>query len=196
MAEEGMRVYCDMDGVLANLVRGLCKKYKIKAPKGQLIPQDFPAEDIGGSFSTIFNDLEKETSDFWTNLQPFDHTDQILRLIRECAPRDYYFLSSVVLTPACHYGKAEWIRRNIGRDALQRLILCCGNKSFACQPGDILIDDRRDHCNDWQLAGGKAFLWKEYSDDCTEWYTEQFESLREFLEGAKELEQKESMTYA
>lgn len=40
-----------------------------------------------------------------------------------------------------------------------------------CQPGDVLIDDRRSNCEEWERAGGIAHIYKNWPD-CKEWLEE------------------------
>lgn len=42
------------------------------------------------------------------------------------------------------------------------------DKWVRCQPGDILIDDRRSNCEDWERAGGKAHMYRQWPE-CKVW---------------------------
>ena len=37
-----------------------------------------------------------------------------------------------------------------------------------CQPGDILIDDRTSNCSEWRAAGGRAHIYRNWTD-CKVW---------------------------
>lgn len=41
-------------------------------------------------------------------------------------------------------------------------------KHVRCQPGDILIDDRRSNCEEWQRAGGIAHIYRNW-EECKPW---------------------------
>ena len=41
-------------------------------------------------------------------------------------------------------------------------------KFMHCKPGDVLIDDRRSNCEEWERAGGRAHMYKEWPA-CKEW---------------------------
>jgi 5'(3')-deoxyribonucleotidase len=38
------------------------------------------------------------------------------------------------------------------------------DKHQHCQPGDILIDDRRSNIEEWRVSGGIGILHKDYED--------------------------------
>lgn len=42
------------------------------------------------------------------------------------------------------------------------------DKWVRCQPGDILIDDRRSNCDEWTRAQGRAHQYKRW-EDCKVW---------------------------
>ena len=42
------------------------------------------------------------------------------------------------------------------------------DKWVRCQPGDILIDDRRSNCEDWERAGGLSHIYREWPE-CKTW---------------------------
>lgn len=45
------------------------------------------------------------------------------------------------------------------------------DKWVRCQPGDILIDDRRSNCEEWERAGGRAHIYRNW-EDCKAWLGE------------------------
>lgn len=45
------------------------------------------------------------------------------------------------------------------------------DKWVRCEPGDILIDDRRSNCEEWERAGGRAHIYKNWPD-CKIWLEE------------------------
>jgi len=46
------------------------------------------------------------------------------------------------------------------------------DKWVRCEPGDILIDDRRSNNEEWIKAGGRAHLYRKW-EDCKIWLEEQ-----------------------
>ncbi len=38
-----------------------------------------------------------------------------------------------------------------------------------CKPGDLLIDDKRSNCEEWEAAGGKAYLYRGNNAHLMEW---------------------------
>ena len=45
------------------------------------------------------------------------------------------------------------------------------DKWVRCQPGDILIDDRKSNCEDWRRAGGRAHMYRSW-EECKPWLEE------------------------
>jgi hypothetical protein len=41
-------------------------------------------------------------------------------------------------------------------------------KFMHCKPGDILIDDRRSNCEEWERAGGRAHIYRSW-EECKVW---------------------------
>jgi len=42
-----------------------------------------------------------------------------------------------------------------------------------CTPGDLLIDDKRSNCDEWEAAGGKAYLYRGDNEDMKMWIVNQ-----------------------
>jgi hypothetical protein len=50
------------------------------------------------------------------------------------------------------------------------------DKWVRCQPGDILIDDRRSNCEEWTRAGGRAHMYKSW-EECKVWLEQELGAL-------------------
>ena len=47
------------------------------------------------------------------------------------------------------------------------------DKWVRCEPGDILIDDRKINCEQWTRAGGQAHVYREWAE-CEQWLNQIF----------------------
>lgn len=159
------RIFLDLDGVLANLVRAFCNQFNVDYPSDKLLDysETRRALDIDPKTSP-FEEFE-ETLEFWTTVPVFPYTETLVRDISKLG-KDWYILSKPTHSMHSWSGKYMWVKNNLPADldCTSRLILHPGDKSSVCRPRDILVDDLSENCDDWLSAGGDAFLWKPYGD--------------------------------
>lgn len=76
------------------------------------------------------------------------------------------FLTGPIVSPECHYGKAEWVQRQWSKWALTELVICpAERKRYLAGPNRILIDDRIKNVEEWNAAGGIGIHHKgDYAD--------------------------------
>jgi len=110
---EKIRVYVDMDGVLADFR----KSYHAKKTENLKYPQAVPG--------------------FWENLDPMPGAIEGYNKLKEIF--DVWILTAPsVKNPICYTEKRIWIEKHLGFDECNRLIIS-PNKSLL--KGDYLIDD-------------------------------------------------------
>lgn len=73
--------------------------------------------------------------------------------------------------PYASYDKVHWADSNFANIPVFFGPYAKDKHNF-CEPGDILIDDRRSNCEDWVRAGGKAHIYTTW-EDCRPWLLEQ-----------------------
>lgn len=165
------QIYCDMDGVLADFIGGLCDYYrrdelKHNWPRGEwnvcramdLPNWDAAAADMG----------------FWANLEPTPQCRSIANYFTHQLKADWCVLTKPAETAGCYAGKMAWFDRVIKRHHPKvRLIACPIDKSTLAASGRILIEDNELNAARWcQRRGtavmlgrpwnsGKALAWSE-----------------------------------
>lgn len=136
------RLFCDMDGVLADFDRG----YAIVMGR-EITPRDYHKdwsqddwEALHKAAPTFFRDLPlmPDASELWTYISP--HSPTILTGVpKELNGTDVQKKA----WSAAHFGPTQ-------------PIICCRSKEKAlhCRPGDIIIDDWGKYRHLWERAGG------------------------------------------
>ncbi len=142
-------LYCDLDGVLVDFVKGFSKisnDPKIKYPKKY-------EEKYG---TRVFWELIKsQGTDFWKNLEWMPNGKQLWKYIRYKNP-------IIMSTPAMGFkpsydGKKEWVYNNLGN---YKIILTDKKYKYS-NKNSILIDDMDYNINPWK---GIGILYKSTSD--------------------------------
>lgn len=166
-------IYLDLDGVLINWTKEVCKITKIEYPKNKILE----AYELGKYLPQKVIDEIHWSEEFWTALDPFPWTKKIIDLV-DITCSEWRFLTRACSSPYSYSGKALWIN-NYYPQHNKRLIVCRGSKSFACKPNDILIDDHPKNIKEWNKMGGRGFHWSEMTEDYS--YKPQFDNLKQFL---------------
>lgn len=162
-----MKIYLDMDDVVADWM-GYARDY-LREPQwqpGTMLPD------------TTWRRL-KDAQRMYRDLELKSGAVELVEYCREMFDAEritgLYFLSAIPHNndvPFAPYDKVLWAQRYFpgipvflgpySEDKWQR-----------CQPGDILIDDRRSNCEQWERAGGQAHVYRCWAD-CERWLEERF----------------------
>ena len=145
-------VYCDMDGVLVNLYKGIHK----------VINNTNPSQDQMNAF---FHSDAGTSTDFWANL-PWQRDGKALW--KQLQRYDTHILSACPSVCGKDLkvikGKKEWCKKNLGiHPSRIHVVQRREKKDFARDweasksgPAVILIDDNKKTCAEWESAGGIA----------------------------------------
>ncbi|MEO5348949.1 MAG: hypothetical protein H7836_04825 [Magnetococcus sp. YQC-3] len=134
-----MKIFLDVDGVLADFEKHLLDIYKIDI--NTINKDEIPWDYIG--------------YEFYSTIPIFDGAKNFYKTISDLY--NVYILSGTILTPGCYSGKAEWIKTVLGDNLydLRKVIFCLSkNKKLLAAPGRILIDDFGRNINEWIQEGG------------------------------------------
>lgn len=144
-------VFFDIDGVLAQFVRGTFEVHQ----------RSIPMREVDWDFHRKLGfEGEKEKDfwaplgfDFWANLSVHDDGMALLRNVEGFFPKEsIYLLSSPCDTFGCTEGKRAWVDKHLP-DYKRRLFLGSAKKAFA-GPTKLLVDDSSDNCKKFRDAGG------------------------------------------
>jgi len=171
-----MRIYIDIDGVLADFVTGTMYSDEYK----DLFDQAGVSEDeihdfnfyhlAGVEFTDWETWLYQTETDFWCGLPAYDYANDLIDLVTKYDPA-FKYLSHAVNDDA-KVGKHSWVAKQFKNGSGN---LICVNRAkdkakFATCPDDVLVDDLPSNILQWQAAGGTGILWgqawnENHSDD-------------------------------
>jgi 5'(3')-deoxyribonucleotidase len=141
-------IYCDLDGVLVDLVGKLSEIYGFKLNNGE-------------TFIDYFNNYidkltSKEKIDFWANLPETKDCQILWNYIKKYKP---YILTSCSESMEACDGKNIWCQNHIGVSG--KRIICVEKskvKKYYASAGKILIDDLHINIQEWRDWGGNGIL--------------------------------------
>lgn len=138
-----MKIFLDVDGVLADFDAGAKKEFGIDLSEEN--PPRLPYDKLG--------------HDFYGNLPELKNAKEVIKMAKFFDPT-YYYLTGTVSNSGCYSGKFEWLKRITKKDPRKRLILCESNNKYLLAGKDrILVDDREKNILGWRAAGGIGILY-------------------------------------
>ena len=156
----------DMDDVCADLTGYVNRTFNTNKAVGELISKEHWAELIA-HHPRVFRDL--------------DFNEPFRAYFRELAdPRHNRAIAFLTALPQCDrfpyaaMDKVDWIREHFGYNYPVFFGPYASNKYRHCKPGDTLIDDSSQNCEQWVAAGGVACLYR--NDTFRSWLDEMNEN--------------------
>jgi hypothetical protein len=157
-----MKIYLDMDDVVADWM-GFARQY-LREPQwaeGTMLPD---------ATWRRLKDAQRMYSVLGVKEGAFELVDYCLALADRDIVEGVYFLSAIPHNndmPFAPYDKVHWASEYFP-DIPVFLGPYSEDKWQRCEPGDILIDDRRSNCEQWTRAGGLAHQYKSWTE-CKPW---------------------------
>lgn len=155
-----MKIFLDMDGVIANFFGGLEKKYGVAHWK--------ELDDIEKRLDLLIN------TDFFYTLEKFETTDPLVDFVCYMTKGDWGICSSPLRGDYNNssYWKRRWLEDNGIMPRIENLILTTDKKRYAINRIDgepnMLIDDKPSNITEWEKAGGVGILWQANQDSYDE----------------------------
>ena len=152
------KIFCDLDGVLANFDAGMANICKRSVSWVQTMEQELVWKMLN-KYPRVFEDLPlmKEANYLWSSLLPYKPV-----ILTGC-PR----------SKVSKMAKVNWCKKHLGSNCLQVnsikeidenpeydyyiIITSTTKKPKFASNGSILIDDRKIIANEWEEAGGIFF---------------------------------------
>ena len=163
-----IKIYFDMDGVLADFDRGITELGKI-AKVNQ-------SEATSATDDALW-DAVRSVDDFYDKLEPMAGATEMFKKIYSVYGDKCEILSAVPKPhrniPSAREDKIKWVRRVLSDQVVINLVYRAEKQDFVKGKGCILIDDYQINVDEWISAGGTGIL---------------FESADKVLEKLKELE--------
>lgn len=135
------KIYCDMDGVLADFESGYEKLTGI---------------DLRGEFQKgddFWDPISKAGVGFWAGLKWMPGGQELWAYLK---PYDPVLLSAPSREESSRIGKAVWVKHKIPGTKL--ILRYAKQKQELATPESILIDDRQVNIDQWEAAGGIGIL--------------------------------------
>lgn len=152
------KIFVDMDGVLADFDAGLRQRGCKQDIKTYLTP----FKERTPEQRQIARDVEEcmKTKGFFKSLPMMEGADKLWKAI------DTPYVLTALPALDCDKRVAEekitWISKHFGKKATERVITCLRSEKQKYAFGNILIDDIKRNCDEWEAAGGKAILFVNY----------------------------------
>lgn len=158
-------IFLDLDGVIFDFTTAAFKAHKFE------FSGNFPELDddidfcisqlIGVTKHKFWEEIDKLGSKFWSGLEAYDHTSELIKVIKEYD--EFTILSAPSSSPACVKGKVQAMQRLFGYHFKDYILAPKKHKEkLAYYPNAVLIDDTPLNCNNFIKRGGKAILFPEH----------------------------------
>lgn len=154
-----MRVYFDMDGVLANFDAGVLQKFGIDTADRK----DRKKVPNRAKFDDVMWEKVREDAHFFRELEPFPETLALLHEVIDRIGAANVAILTAVPRPereVVHAAedKRAWIREHVRADIEVRIGLRADKAASATSADDILVDDHEGNIKEWEAAGGRGIL--------------------------------------
>jgi 5'(3')-deoxyribonucleotidase len=150
------RVLIDMDGVLADFMKGLLKAHKIDKTVEEVYANHLGiwlAEELLGMTSVEF--WKPIDYRFWENLPVMTGAQDIIELAEKLVGRVNVFLwTSPCANEGCFDGKRAWIKKHLHRQYQLKNLIAGSAKFLGASPTTVLIDDADHNIDAFHAAGG------------------------------------------
>lgn len=163
-----MKIYFDMDGVLAHFDAMRPNDKDLNHPSEDLSPEQRTAKKL------FWQEIEKQPN-FWRDIPVMPNTEYLLKtafdigeiFVLSKTPGAKKFVGGQKYVDFVANEKHKWITKHLNKffDA-KHVIICDGPKGELIHPNnkDILVDDRQENINEWESHGGVGVLFTNAVD--------------------------------
>lgn len=162
-----MAILLDIDGVMVDLVGGICSLYGKKLSdikeKWRVTSNNWADDRMSPALDTttqdIWDRLEAGGIDFWLGLKELQMARSLYEHCKRIQPT--YFVTAPTPYENCLRGKLAWMKRFTGNPHFMEYMI--GRPKFLCaNANNILIDDGKKNCEDFVAHGGRAILYPQF----------------------------------
>lgn len=140
------RIFLDMDGVLADFLRGVEKPEYIGHPL---------TNDDAGHTEYDLRKEELTNKRLFANLPPMVDMYDLIGYVKHCdVPWEILTAAGTVNRELVVFDKNEWIRKYVDPTVVVTCTYSGTQKAAFAFEGSVLIDDRKKNIDAWVKAGG------------------------------------------
>lgn len=150
------RIFLDMDGVLADFLRG------VEQP--EYIGHPLTNDDKG---HTEYDNRKEELTNkrLFANLPPMADMYDLIAYVKHCdVPWEILTAAGEVNRELVVYDKCEWIKRYVHPTIPVTCTFTGSQKAAYAFKGSVLIDDRKKNIDAWVKAGGIGIVHTSAAD--------------------------------
>lgn len=153
-----MKIYLDMDGVIADFVKAIHKAHG--RPYCYEDPSARGCFEIETIWGTSANDFWKtDTYEFWNSVEPTPEAEGIVRLVEwAVGSENVAVLTSPSNGSGCVPGKKDWMRRYFPQFHGRMIFTSADAKRFLAASDRLLVDDRDKNVKGFRDDGGRSIL--------------------------------------
>lgn len=159
-------IYLDIDGVIADFFRAVCRLYNIDpirayseySPVGEwnLGRVNAFADKVLSNYDIIYR-IDTAGKQFWEcDIKPYQFSIEYWKRIM--SKYKVIFITSPMDVNGYYQGRLNFLRRHFGNKSITNLEITI-DKSRHVRPNRILIDDKTENVHEWRKAGGPAILY-------------------------------------
>ena len=157
-----MKLYFDMDGVLADFDAATGNAKDLNHPTSELSPEKQAEKN------QFWLNIEQNPT-FWADIPVMKNIKDLLTVAKSKGeifvlsktPGAKHFINGQEYVKFVASEKRNWIAKNLGEFFdTEHVIICDGKKGKLIQPikNDILVDDRSENITEWESCGGHGLL--------------------------------------
>lgn len=175
-----MKIFIDMDGVLALWLKSVCKTFNKDYNE---VVKNWPegvfetSQVLGISKSQMWKEIDKDFH-WWANIEPAPYKDELIKLCLKY-DKDAHILSAPHHNPLCLYGKGLWVKKHT---KFGKNVIFTSHKYLCAGPDRILIDDNEKKINSWVEYGGIGILFPGLGNKNQSWVGQEMEYVKLHLE--------------
>lgn len=173
-----MRIFLDMDGVVASFMQGAIDLLGLPITEADVDQWNIHLNYVEHEY--FLRLIQAAGLGFWANLPLYRWSKEIVELCQEFDP-GFHFLTSHGDFPSATAGKSLWVRTHFKWENM----LATREKDLLAGKGKVLIDDKPANCDAFERAGGKSILFERpWNSKVAEQYlsaTPSYRSLRAAL---------------
>lgn len=174
-----MKVFLDVDEVLASFNRGVYNAFHLPYKYEDLSPNYRYFKEIGQTVESV---NEKCTIPFWVNLEWMHDGREIEEAVRmKFGSANIYLLTTPMPNSGSWSGKAGWVNKHLSLYNKQ-LIVTPAPKSLLAGPDTLLIDDKDENIAEFVAAGGQGILVPRPWNELHGWADETLQMVKNSLE--------------